>query len=291
MSGEAWYKERLHSELLPNGYAQCFQIERVLHEEDTDFQKMMVFETRRFGRVLALDGVIQTTEGDEFVYHEMISHVPLFAHGAARQVLIIGGGDGGVLREVLRHPGVERATMVEIDRAVVDICVEHMPSLSAGAFDNPRAELIITDGIAFVRDTERRFDVIIVDSTDPIGPGEVLFTSEFYASCKRRLSPGGILVTQNGVPFFQPGEIRDTHQRLGPHFADVGFYYAVVPTYIGGMMTLAWATDDKDARWRSEVLLAERFGRAGISTRYYSPGVHVSAFVLPPFIAELMPGV
>ena len=282
-----WFDESLHDGILDQGYTQRFEVTRVLCEKKSEFQTLTIFETPSFGRVLALDGIIQTTERDEFCYHEMLAHVPLFAHGTARKVLIIGGGDGGALREVLRHD-LGRATMVDIDRTVIDLCGEYMPSLSDGAFDDPRTNLIIGDGIRFVAECDEFFDVIIVDSTDPIGPGEVLFSRAFYTDCKKCLNPGGVLVTQNGVPIFQPGEVRDTHARLKPLFADASFYVTVVPTYIGGFMTLGWATDDTELRQLPETVLAERFAVQGFSTRYYTPGVHVGAFALPPFISSLM---
>ena len=157
---------------------------------------------------------MQTTEGDEFVYHEMMTHVPILAHGQAREILIIGGGDGGMARECLRHPDVTQVTMVEIDPGVVELCRTYLPSLSAGALMTPPA-LEIADGARFVAETAQRFDVIIVDSTDPIGPGEVLFSAPFYQACARALRPGGVIVTQNGVPFVQGEEVTDTYQRLG----------------------------------------------------------------------------
>jgi spermidine synthase len=282
-----WLDESLHDGILDQGYTQRFEVTRVLCEKKSEFQDLVIFETPAFGRVLTLDGIVQTTERDEFCYHEMLVHVPLFAHGAAKRVLIIGGGDGGVLREVLRHD-VERATMVDIDRTVIDLCCEYMPSLSDGAFDDPRTDLVIGDGIRFVAECDEAYDVVIVDSTDPIGPGEVLFSQAFYGDCKKCLGSGGVLVTQNGVPIFQPDEVRDTHERLKPLFADVSFYVTVVPTYVGGFMTLGWATDDMELRQLPETVLAERFAVAGFTTRYYTPGVHVGAFALPPFISCLM---
>jgi spermidine synthase len=161
-------------------YQQRFSATEVLFEEKTEHQDLVIFENDFFGRVMLLDGVTQTTDRDEFVYHEMISHVPIFAHGNAQKVLIIGGGDGGVLREVLRHKDVE-CTMVEIDASVVEMSKKYFPQHSDGAFEDPRCNLVIADGLKFVKETQDRFDVIIVDSTDPIGPGEVLFTSEFYS--------------------------------------------------------------------------------------------------------------
>ncbi|MCG8510816.1 MAG: polyamine aminopropyltransferase, partial [Rhodospirillales bacterium] len=186
-----------------------------------------------------------------------------------------------------KHP-VRTATQVEIDGAVIDICREHMPFLSDGAFDDERTDLVIADGVKFVAETAKRFDVIIIDSTDPVGPGEVLFSEAFYADCKRCLTDGGILVTQNGVPLFQGEELTNGIHRLSPHFADVSCYLTVVPTYVGGFMALGWATDDPGPRGLSADDLSPRFDGAGISTRYYSPAVHAASFALPPFIAELV---
>lgn len=275
-------------EVLHKGYAQSFEVTDILFHEQTEHQDLVIFDTPTFGRVMALDNIIQVTSQDEFVYHEMMTHVPLFAKGDATDVLIIGGGDGGILREVLRHKTVERATMVEIDRSVVDLCVEYFPHISNGAFDDPRTDLIITDGVKFVAETDKRFDVIIVDSTDPVGPGEVLFTESFYASCHRCLKDGGVLVTQNGVPFFQPEELTNTYQRMGKSFADNGFYTAVVPTYIGGFMTLGWGTDDAGLRDVEVETLKARFIASGLDMRYYTPDIHKAAFALPQFILSLM---
>lgn len=275
-------------EILHHGYAQSFDVTRVLFQEKTEHQDLIIFETPIFGRVMALDNIVQVTTKDEFVYHEMMTHVPILAKGDVKDVLIIGGGDGGILREVLRHKSVEHATMVEIDRSVVDLCQEHLPEISAGAFDDPRTELIIADGVKFVAETDRRFDVIIVDSTDPMGPGEVLFTESFYGGCHRCLKDDGILVTQNGVPFFQGSEATDTFQRMGASFQDNGFYTAVVPTYIGGFMTLGWGCDNPQLRNVDVDVLRDRFKTSEITTRYYTPDMHKAAFALPPFIKDLL---
>lgn len=284
-----WFDERLHHAWLNHGYIQRFEITRVVYEKKTEFQDLIIFDNPAFGRVLALDGIIQTTERDEFAYHEMLAHVPLFAHGNVKTVLIVGGGDGGVLREVLRHD-IDKATLVEIDRAVIDVCREHMPHLSGGAFEDGRVHVVIADGVKFVAESGDTFDVVIVDSTDPIGSGAALFTAEFYGNCKARLAPGGVLVTQNGVPFFQPDEVVETYRRLDPLFADATFYVTAVPTYIGGLMTLGWATDDASLRTLSEAVIAKRVAKARIETRYYAPAVHLGAFALPPFITALMAG-
>ncbi len=272
-----------YQETLYQGYGQRFSIDNMLHEVRTEHQHLVIFENARMGRVMALDGVIQTTEADEFIYHEMLTHVPILAHGAARRVLIIGGGDGGMLREVAKHKSVERITMVEIDGTVVDMCKAFLPNHSQGAFDDPRLNLVIDDGMRFVATTEERFDVIISDSTDPIGPGEVLFSENFYQACRRCLNEGGILVTQNGTPFMQLEEVRTTAARTDGLFADWHFYQAAVPTYIGGAMTFAWGSTREGLRRLPLETLRQRFRDSGIATpllqRRYPPGRVCSAAV------------
>ena len=279
---------QIFSETLHDGYAQSFGIRDILFESRTEHQHLVIFESASFGRVMALDGVIQTTERDEFIYHEMLAHVPLFAHGAAKDVLIIGGGDGGLLREVLKHPEVERVVQVEIDRAVIDLCVQYFPNHSQGAFDNPRAEIVIGDGIDYVCNTERRFDVVLSDCTDPIGPGEVLFSSRFYEGVARCLNRGGIFAAQNGSAFLQPDEVTTTHQRLSPYFRDRSFFTASVPTYVGGAMALAWASDEATLRTVEMKTLQQRFDKAAIATRYYNPAVHTASFALPQYLVDAL---
>ena len=278
-----WAVETLHDH-----YRQALSVDRLIYDSATDHQRIKVFENGSFGRVMTLDGVVQTTEGDNFIYHEMLTHVPILAHGAARRVLIIGGGDGGMAREVLRHASVARITMVEIDAGVVDFCKTYLPNLSAGAFDDPRLDLVIADGADYMRDCAERFDVIIVDSTDPIGPGEVLFTDSFYGHAKRCLTDDGILVTQNGVPFMQGDELTGTMRAFKTLFTDWGCYLATVPTYAGGPMAFGWGTDGPARATPAEVLRG-RFEAAGIAPDYYTPEVHRAAFALPGYVQRLMP--
>ena len=281
MSNQHTFEETLY-----DSYWQGFEVGEVYFEHGTGQQQLKIFHNPRFGRVMVLDGVVQTTEADEFIYHEMLAHVPLLAHGNAKRVLIIGGGDGGILREVCRHQSIEQITQVEIDRAVVEMSIEHLPNHSAGAFDDPRFELVIDDGMNYASNSDRQFDVIISDSTDPIGPGESLFTQDFYSACKARLAPGGILVTQNGVAFMQLDEVQDTARRLRSLFADSTFYSAAVPTYVGGIMTFAWATDNTALRSVDLTTLQTRFEQAGIETRYYNPAIHQAAFALPQYLQK-----
>ena len=277
-----WFTETLHPQV-----AQRLRMNRAVFRDSGGLQDVVIFDNERFGRVLALDGIVQVTTGDEFVYHEMLTHVPILAHGAARRVLIIGGGDGGCLRRCLMHP-LDTVTMVEIDRSVVDLCTQYMPEISAGAFDDPRAELVIADGAAFVKAPPAPYDVIIVDSTDPMGPGAVLFTEAFYADCRRCLTPGGILVNQAGVPSVQPEELTAIATALRASFADVTAYLASVPTYYGGFITLGWASDDPEKRRVPVDALRWRFDAVGPETSYYTPEVHAAAFALPRWVQDLV---
>ncbi len=285
-----WFDETLH-----DGIRQSLSVDRLLHREQTGQHELLIFENRLFGRVLTLDGAIQTTEADEYIYHEMLAHPAVLARkaslgvaaGAGLDILIVGGGDGGCLREVLRHPEV-RATQVEIDPRVVELAKTHLPALSDGAFEDPRAELVIADGARFVADTDRRFDVAIVDSTDPVGPGAALFSEQFYANCKRCLKDGGVLITQNGVPALQGEELASSHAAFRKLFADPAFFVAPVPTYNGGFMAFGWATDDSGLRRWSSATIQDRIDAIGLKTRYFNAEIFSAAFVLPNFIRELM---
>jgi spermidine synthase len=286
MAEKRWIAETLFDQL---GFRMSYQIERVLYETRTTHQHLVLFEHKFFGKMLMLDGATQITSRDEYVYQEMMSHVPLFAHGRARDVLIVGGGDCGIAEEVLKHRSVKRLTQVEIDASVVEFAKEHYPEFTMPVFADKRFESVIDDGMNYVAQTKRRFDAIIVDSTDPQGPGAVLFTREFYAGCKRCLNKGGVLVTQNGVPFLQADELKTSIAHFSALFADAACYTAAIPTYVGGHMAMGFASDDKRLRRTSARLLAERYRKAGrFATRYWTPELQVGAFALPRFIAELV---
>ncbi|MGD8267525.1 MAG: polyamine aminopropyltransferase [Desulfobacterales bacterium] len=275
-------------ETLYDSYGQLFRIDEMLFENRTAHQHLAIFHNAAFGRVLVLDGIVQTTERDEFIYHEMMAHVPILAHGEARHVLIVGGGDGAMLREVVRHRQVEQITQVEIDRQVIDLCRQYLPLHSNGAFDDSRVDVLIDDGLHFMQTTERRFDVVIIDSTDPIGPGEALFSAEFYTACKQRLNPGGILVTQNGVAFMQPAELAASAGRLAKIYADWHFYGAAIPTYVGGIMAFGWASDDGELRHHGRAIIEQRYAASGIQTRFYNPEIHRAAFALPQHVLRII---
>ncbi|MDD2862222.1 MAG: polyamine aminopropyltransferase [Acidiphilium sp.] len=285
---DMWVNETLYP-----FWGQRFGVTRELARAKSAFQDIAIFESEFHGRVMLLDGIVQITERDEFVYQEMLAHVPLLAHGDAKSVLIIGAGDGGVLRRVLMHPGVTKAVMVEIDGEVIRLSKEFLPKIGGDAWTDPRADVIVGDGIDYVRKApDASFDVIIVDSTDPIGVGEVLFTDDFYSNCARILTGRGLIVNQCGVPFMQADELRETSARRRKFFPHVTAYVAAVPTYVGGYMTLGWAGKDPSLTSLPVATIAERAQAAGIAgtTEYWSPQVHVAAFWLPPYIARHLPG-
>jgi len=284
MPNKRWIAESLFDTL---GFRMTYAIERVLYQTQTEHQHLVLFEHKFFGKMLMLDGATQVTTRDEFIYHEMMTHVPIFAHGKAKEVLIVGGGDCGIAKEVLKHKSVARLTQVEIDASVVAFAKEHFPKFTKPVLADKRFDLVIDDGMDYVAKTDRRFDVIIVDSTDPQGPGKVLFTRKFYAACKRCMTAGGVLVTQNGVPFLQPAELVSSVGHFRSLFADAGCYIASIPTYVGGHMAMGWATDDKRLRAVPLGTIAQRYRRAGRpTTRYWTPEVHKAAFALPRFIVE-----
>jgi spermidine synthase len=284
MTTDCWINETLYPE-----WGQRFRVRRELARVQSRFQDIVIFESATHGRVMLLDGVVQITEADEFVYQEMLTHVPLLAHGAAAAVLIIGAGDGGVLRRVLQHRTTTRAVMVEIDGEVIRLAREFLPAIGGPAWEDARAEVIVGDGIDYVqRAADASFDVIIVDSTDPIGVGEVLFTDDFYAHCARILTARGLVVNQCGVPFMQADELRETSVRRARSFPHVGAYVAAVPTYVGGYMTLGFAAKQAGLSEVSAPLLRTRAEAAGIlgTTQYWTPEIQVGAFQLPPYIAR-----
>ncbi|MES2344928.1 MAG: polyamine aminopropyltransferase [Chlamydiota bacterium] len=281
LSAAEWFQESLFQH-----WAQSFCIDEKCYEEITEQQDLMIFKNNFFGEILVLDGVIQTTQADEFIYHEMLAHVPLLSHGDVKTVLIVGGGDGGILREVLKHKGVEKVVLVEIDASVIEFSKIHLPFLSCGSFNDARVHVVVQDGSLFVKESSEEFDVIICDSPDPEGPGRVLFTKEFYGDCKKRLSSHGIFVNQSGVPFLQKEELCMVYEGLREHFSDVKFYIAAIPTYIGGHMAFGWATD-REIKISKEDLRNRLKSVAG-EFKYYTPAVHKAAFALPRYIEQLL---
>ena len=267
---------------------QGFEINEILFQGKSDYQKMAIYTNDELKKVLVLDGIIQTTTSDEFIYHEMMTHVPLFSHSNPKKALIIGGGDGGCLREVLRHKTLEKVVMVDIDKMVIDACVEHLPEINLGGdiYKDPRTELIINDAAEFIKTTDDKFDVIIIDSTDCFGVGERLFTYEFYKQLKSILSDEGYISCQGGVPFFQKGNMGRTIHLLQQAEMQAGCYISVVPTYYGGYAAFGYASNKTEEISFSLDDLDTRFEKAKIETRHYTPEIHLASFVLPPWLQE-----
>ncbi len=281
---DRWVEETFHPH-----WRVALQASEVLHEVKTDHQHMVIFRNDTWGTVLMLDGVCQLTTSDEFVYHEMMAHVPLMALRKPERVLVVGGGDGGVLREVLKHPSVSKATLCEIDREVIDTALKYYPEIPGNAFDSARADIVIADGLKYVAETDERFDAIIVDSSEPIGPSAVLHTRKFFADCKQALKKGGVLVTQNGLPFLFPDHLAGTTRVFASLFKRVAPYMCTQPCYFGGPFALNLATDKKSIIKADEKKLAKRMAKRGIrELKYWTPEVHTGAFALPAYAHDVV---
>ena len=275
-------------ETLYSDFSFVFNIDKVIYKNKTEYQDLLIFENNFFGRVMMLDGITQLTTRDEFIYHEMMVHVPILSLDKVGNVLIIGGGDGGIARECLKHKSIKSLTQVEIDHTVVDMSIKYFPQVSSTAYLDPRLELIIDDGVKYIKETSKKFDVIIVDSTDPEGPGSILFSEEFYKFCSEKLTENGILVTQNGVPFMQSAELKQSISYFKNLFNHATCYLATIPSYIGGFMAMGFATNNKDALNIGQEEIIRRFQKANIQTKYYNPEIHLASFKLPNFIKDIV---
>jgi spermidine synthase len=273
---ELWYTEQQ----TPNLGLSC-KINRTLHVEKTEYQDLAVIDTIQYGRMLVLDGMVMTTEVDEFVYHEMITHVALNTHPRPERVLVVGGGDGGAIREIIKHTSVKEAVLGEIDRRVVEVSQEYLPSI-AGALTDARVTLAIGDGVEHVRQSKGKYDVILVDSTEPIGPAVGLFSREFYQDVYEALTPDGIMVAQSESPFVNQDVIRMIHTNLQGVFPIKHLYLASIPTYPSGL----WSFTLASKKW--DPLQADPATFQAMATKYYTPDVHFGAFKLPKFAADLV---
>jgi spermidine synthase len=264
-----------------------FQVRREILEYRTEFQKLTLFENGFFGKVLLLDDLVMVTERDEFYYHEMLCHVPLSLHPAPKRVLIIGGGDGGSMREVLRYPQLKAATLCEIDRDVVEVCRKHLPAL-ASSFADPRVTLRFADGVKFVKEySGAKWDAILIDSSEPIGPAKVLISTAFYRAVAEALGDKGVLAVQAGNSFYpqQIKTIRDNFRILKKVFAHTRVYLSATPTYPVGQWGFIFASQSIDPV--KDYLandLGKKWSRKKIPTRYYNPEIHVASFALPEFL-------
>lgn len=281
---EFWFSEN-HT---PNVQISI-RVDKQLYSGKSEFQRIDVFESPEFGRFLTLDGYMMLTEKDEFIYHEMITHVPMAVHPNVKNVLVIGAGDGGVIRELVRYPEIESIDMVEIDPLVVEVCKKFLP-LTACRFDDPRLKIHYEDGLRFVRFKENEYDLIIVDSTDPFGPGEGLFTKEFYGNCFKALKDDGILINQHESPFYpeDAAACQRAHKNIVETFPLAKVYQAHIPTYPSGHWLFGFASkkyhplkDLNETRWNMRSL----------TCRYYTTTLHKGAFYIPAYVEELLKNV
>lgn len=282
------FKERLHK-----GYAQVLELKGApLAEEKSRYQRIEIFDTVANGRVLVLDDIVQLTTRDESAYAEMLTHLPMLEHGRAERVMIVGGGDLSIAEEALKHARVKEVVLVDIDARVVELCKAYFAEINANAFKDKRLKIEIADAFEYLGRPEStaRFDLIVADRPDPVGPGKALFGETFYGRIKRALKPGGFAAFQTGVPFYQPREITDALKELAQFFPQSGLYLTVVPSYIGGFMALSWAGKGKRLGTPSGIARARAaFKRSKIKTDYYNPGIHAAAFALPEWIERLKP--
>jgi spermidine synthase len=275
---DLWFQDAIE---FGHGCTLHIKIKDVLYHDRSKYQQIAVMETEKLGRILVIDGITMLTEWDEFGYHEMICHVPLCVHPKPSRVLVIGGGDGGTVREVLRHPEVEMIHVCEIDETVVDVCRKYIPSL-ASSFDDPKVKIFYEDGARFVAEHSEAYDIIIVDSTDPLGPGQVLFQRPFYEDMKKALSKDGIAVTQCESMYLHQQVIKGVYAFAREIYPKLGYYYTLVPTYPSGLIGFYFCSLKYDPIQDLQESKAERLK----NLKYYSPDIHRAAFSLPRFVTE-----
>ena len=273
---ELWFTEKQTED-----FGITMKIKETYVSEKTDFQDLAMVKTEEFGNMLLLDGMVMTTEKDEFVYHEMVAHPVLYTHPNPDQVLVVGGGDGGVIREVLKHPQVKKAVLVDIDGKVIEYSKKYLPSI-AGGLENPRVEVLVNDGFMHIHDHKNTYDVIMVDSTEPVGPAANLFTRGFYQGIYEALKEDGIFVAQTDNPWFKADLIQSVNKDVKEVFPIVRVYTANIPTYPSGLWTFTMGSKKYDPLEVDESAIPE------IDTKYYTPRLHKAAFVLPKFVEDLI---
>ncbi|MBI1174760.1 MAG: polyamine aminopropyltransferase [Sideroxydans sp.] len=280
--------DEILTEWLTDDSGYCFRTSQPLLDFQSDYQRVRIYDSPRFGKLLRLDDCFMTSEKDEFFYHENIVHPAAIAHPALRRVLVIGGGDGGACEEILKHPGVEKVLLAELDPAVVEVSKRHLASIHRGAMDDPRCELHIGDSAAFVRKTQERFDLVILDLTDPVGEAAALYQREFFEACRNALNPGGALAMHLGAPVFHPERAQAITSSLGQVFAIVRPYLVTVPLY-GAQWGFACASDSLDPLSLSEEQVEQRIAERKLQhLQFYNGATHRGIFALPNFVRQLV---
>jgi spermidine synthase len=278
---ELWFSEKHTPDV-----KLSIKVDKQIYSKQSEFQRIDIFESKEFGKFLTLDGLMMLTEKDEFIYHDMIVHVPMAVHPCAKKILVIGAGDGGVIRELTRYDSIEHIDLVEIDEMVLEACKKYLPQ-TACSFDDKRVEIFFQDGLKFIRKCENEYDIIIVDSTDPFGPGEGLFTKEFYGNCYKALKDDGIMVNQHESAFYESDAIamQRAHKRIVESFSISRVYQAHIPTYPSGHWLFGFASKKyhpiKD-------LDQDKWNKLGLKTRYYNTQLHIGSFALPNYVEEML---
>ncbi len=278
---ELWFSEK-HTKTVK----LSIKVDKQIYTGQSEFQRIDIFESKEFGKFLTLDGFMMLTEKDEFIYHEMITHVPMAVHPKVENVLIIGAGDGGVLRELTRYKTIQHIDLVEIDEMVVEVCKKYLPQTACG-FDDDRISLYFEDGLKFIRKKEKEYDLIIVDSTDPFGPGEGLFTREFYGNCYKALKDDGIMVNQHESPFYEEDAIamKRAHRRIIESFPISRVYQAHIPSYPSGHWLFGFASKKYHPQRDID---ADKWNALGFETKYYNTNLHQGAFYLPNYVEQML---
>lgn len=277
--------EQFYKEITPAGFGVAIKVKEVLFSEQSPFQKVEIIDTdSALGKILTLDDLMMTTEGDEYFYHEMIAHIPMMNHKEPMSVLVIGGGDGGTVREVLKHDTVEKVVLCEIDGMVIDACKKYLPTI-AGELDNPKVEVLVQDAIEYIKTKENEFDVVLIDSTDPMGPGEGLFTEEFYTNVKKSLKKGGIVAAQSESPVVNKGEIKKMYNLLKKVFPITSTYTSPIPTYPGGYWAWAFCSESVEPL---SYIDEKRSAEITKTCKIYNKEYHMARFALPNFLKQLL---
>ena len=273
-----------YTELNELGFGVTMETQNVLYSAKTEYQTIDILETQGLGKVLLLDGLVMTTERDEFFYHEMMSNIPMNSHPNPERVLVIGGGDGGTVREVLKHDTVKEVVLCEIDGMVIDACKKYLPSI-AGMLDDERVNIQVRDGIDYISQQEDAFDIILIDSTDPMGPGEGLFTEEFYSNVNKALKEGGIMSAQSESPFVNQRQMKMMYPLLRKAFPKVNTFLGPIPTYPGGYWSWAFCSNTVEPL---SFIAEDRVQKIAKQAKLYNLDIHKAAFALPNFVKKLV---
>lgn len=276
-------KKKIWLETLHNYLGQFFKIDSIIINKKSEFQKILIFKNKKFGKILVLDNILQISSYDEFIYHEMLCMIPIFSHPKPKNILIIGGGDGGCLKQIIKLDYIKHITLVEIDKKIIIYSKKYLFEVHKNSFNDKRIKIINENGINYIKNTKKKFDIIIIDGTDPVGPGKNLFNKNFYINCKKRLNKNGIFVTQSGTYILQKKELLNNYKNIKKIFKYIGFYNASVPTYYGGNILFLWGSDyiniKKNIKIKDKNIKKYKF-------KYYNINIHKSSFILPNFLIK-----